>query len=131
MALALVAFVLGNPVRNLIAGMQLVESLGVSHESSGVEPLASMEQLANGAALGFSHPWLGVGHEKVMPRRACLNCRGLYWSPNVGYPYNLIIHLFAEFGFSGLLWTFRDVDVVSRGQNSVTAICCMAEWVFR
>lgn len=104
MALALVAFVLGNPVRNLIAGMQ-PSSVSESVMNRAGSNLSRMEQLADGAALGFSHPWLGVGHKRYAEARL-FELQGPLLEPNVGYPHNLIIHLFAEFGFSGLLWTF-------------------------
>lgn len=96
-----VAIVLQEPAQGLVehihSGQNSAEVMDrvISNQSR-------IEQIRDGAALGWAHPWLGVGYRRYAEARL-LELTGPLSEPNVSYPHNLFIHLFSEFGVSGFI----------------------------
>lgn len=86
---------------------QLVDRIHASPQAAAVmdrtvSNQSRVEQMRDGALLGWDHPWLGVGYRGYAEARL-LDLKGPLSEPNVSYPHNLLIHVLAEFGVAGLL----------------------------
>lgn len=99
--MAAAAVALQGPAQDLMESIQSGVSSATVMDRV-VSNQSRLEQIKDGAALGWAHPWLGVGYRKYAEARL-LELTDPLSEPNVSYPHNLLIHLFSEFGFPGLI----------------------------
>lgn len=99
--MAVAAIVLSEPARIAIETLHPEGISGVRFADRGTSNQSRIEQAVDGLAMGWSHPLLGVGYRRYAEVRF-FDLRGALSESNVVYPHNLLIHLFAEFGFVGV-----------------------------
>ena len=98
--MGLVAYVLREPASLLISHIQAVDvSSDLLNRSTSNQ--SRIEQFNDGLAMGWTHPWLGVGYGRY-PEVRFFDLIGQMSEANVTYPHNLLIHVFSEFGFFGI-----------------------------
>lgn len=113
--MAVAAIALSEPARIAIEALHPGGESGVRFSDRETSNQSRIEQVVDGLAMGWSHPLLGVGYRRYAEVRL-FDLRGTLSESNVVYPHNLLIHLFAEFGFVGVFlvlgvffWALRGV----------------------